>query len=123
VWDAAESVQFHLSSSDLSGLPIDSWFKVRAGSGPVPLPESRASISISTATGLFTGSFRTYGQKTPRGFRGAILQPDFRGGGYFHGATLSGKVAINPSGSAIWSGGIGVISTSSSALFTPASWR
>ena len=49
-------------------------------------------FSLSTATGLFSGSFAVPGESGVRIFRGAMLQPDIRGAGFFRGYTKSGGV-------------------------------
>ena len=55
-------------------------------------------MKISTATGLFRGTFILPGESGVRTFRGAILRPNRSGAGFFHGDAKSGGVSFERRG-------------------------
>lgn len=54
----------------------------------------RLAMKLNGSTGLWTGSFLEAGRTLK--FSGALLQPANRGGGYFLGATQSGRATLAP---------------------------
>ena len=56
--------------------------------------DNKLSLSISTSSGLFSGSVvnPTTGKAVP--FRGVVLQNQNAGGGYFAGTNVSGRVTL-----------------------------
>ncbi len=53
---------------------------------------SGLTMTLSTATGLFSGTFIPPGEHKAVRFLGAIVQPDLRGAGFFRGLAKSGSV-------------------------------
>ena len=110
VWTPNFAMQFILGGSDLTSLPAPYTVFLR-GNNTISTPAGRGlNISFSTATGLFTGTFILPGGAAARVFRGAILQPDMRGAGFFRGRVKSGSVSFEqPSILGGGSGGVIII--------------
>ncbi|HET7625969.1 MAG TPA: hypothetical protein VFM25_11970, partial [Verrucomicrobiae bacterium] len=58
--------------------------------------ETRLTLKVNPNTGLFNGSAENPGAKKPVKFKGAILQEQSSGSGFFLGADQSGRVSVNP---------------------------
>lgn len=80
---------FDLPSTRL--LTLDSYNSVTAEGG------EKFALKFSSPTGLFRGSFMDPSTKKQRGFRGAILQSDMVGGGFFFGNSQTGQVELQSS--------------------------
>ncbi len=53
-------------------------------------------MSIGSANGTFSGTVVVPGTKTSTSFKGAVLQDENIGWGYFLGTNLSGQVLLGP---------------------------
>lgn len=57
---------------------------------------NKLGLTVVPTTGLFSGSVTPPGAAKPIPFKGAILQKQTRGGGYFLGTSQSGRVRLEP---------------------------
>ncbi|HYV30858.1 MAG TPA: hypothetical protein VEO53_07135, partial [Candidatus Binatia bacterium] len=57
---------------------------------------NRISLTIQKPTGLFTGSVTPPGGRSARSIKGALLQKQNSGSGFFLGTNQSGRVSIAP---------------------------
>jgi photosystem II stability/assembly factor-like uncharacterized protein len=57
---------------------------------------NEASFSLNTSSGLFEGKFRAPGDKTNTTYKGAIIQNQNRGSGYFLRSQQAGRASLDP---------------------------
>lgn len=96
VWTPPSEMLLGFSGSDLAALPATVPVIFGRANAAVFPAGSFVTMNVSPQTGLFVGTFIPPAAKSATRFRGAILQPDFRGGGCFRGSAKSGAVSLEP---------------------------
>jgi hypothetical protein len=79
----------NLASSFTNGIAIDSASKVTS-------PNSSVKVTITTSTGLFKGTVVDPASNKTISINGVVLQKQNVGGGFFTGATETGRVFLGP---------------------------
>ena len=79
----------NLASSFTNGIAIDAASKVTS-------PDSSVKMTITTSTGLFKGTVVDPASNKAISINGVVLQKQNFGGGFFTGATESGRVFLGP---------------------------
>src|SRR6185312_14997205 len=79
----------NLSNAFIEGIALDSNSRVTSTNASV-------KVTITTATGLFTGSVKDPFSGHTVSFNGVVLQQQNTGGGFFKGFNQTGRVLISP---------------------------
>lgn len=93
VYTAFRPIWIEWSGSDLPAHPDSQKLVLHSDNG-ITSPSGPLNMSLAASTGLFTGTFTVPGEGGVRMFRGAVLQTQNRGGGFFRGYTRTGSVSF-----------------------------
>lgn len=88
------NLQAQFGSGDLIGTQTKSFTLLATNKVLAPVPQE-FSLSITTASGLFKGSFLPTGETTLRKFQGVLFQKQNLGIGWFPGGDVTGYVEIS----------------------------